>query len=132
MNRLVGLLSIFSVIFFLNTTSAQSLTKHAVPADLENIKAIKLSSDKHASNFLIFIKKSVANHKHLKHTENIYVISGKGQFRLGDKISEIKAGDYLHIPQGEIHGVIVTSAEPLKVLSIQSPEFFGDDRVFVD
>lgn len=45
---------------------------------------------------------------------------------------KIKAGDYFFIPKGSLHYVKVTSAMPLKVLSIQSPFFDGKDRVFVE
>jgi len=38
-------------------------------------------------------------------------------------------GGSIFIPQNTWHYVKVTSAEPLKVLSIQAPNFDGKDRV---
>jgi quercetin dioxygenase-like cupin family protein len=108
-----------------------SLVSYQPPTDLENIKVIKLSSDKNSSNFLIFIKNSVAAHRHLTHSESIYVISGEANFTLGDSTMKITQGDFIQIPEGTIHAVEVTSGSPLKVLSNQAPEFLGKDRVYV-
>ncbi len=110
----------------------QSLINYPTPEELKNIKVIKLSSDIHSSNFLIFVKKSVPAHRHLKHSESIYVVSGEGLFRIEENTFSIQAGDFINIPEGKIHAVEVTSAEPLKVLSNQAPEFLGQDRVYVD
>jgi quercetin dioxygenase-like cupin family protein len=92
---------------------------------------VKLASDKNSSNFLIFIKNSVAAHRHLTHSESIYVISGEANFTLGDSTMKITQGDFIQIPEGTIHAVEVTSGSPLKVLSNQAPEFLGKDRVYV-
>ncbi len=100
------------------------------PNNLENIKVIKLSSDQHASQFLIFVKKRVRLHRHLSHSESIYVLEGEGDFQLADKAFTISTGDFIQVPENTLHGVIVTSTIPLKVLSIQAPEFFGKDRSY--
>ena len=112
--------------------SVKSLQHYQTPDDLENVKVIKLSSNKNSSNFLIFIKSSVPPHRHLTHSESIYVISGEGKFTLGNKTMEIVAGDFINVPEGIIHAVDVTSEEPLKVLSNQAPEFLGKDRIYVN
>ncbi len=111
--------------------SIKSLNNYKITEALENIKVVKLSTDKNSSNFLILIKKSVSAHRHLSHTESIYVISGKGIFTLGSESVKISAGDFIHVPEGTIHAVEVTSEMPLKVLSNQAPEFFGKDRIYV-
>ena len=48
---------------------------------------------------------------------------------LGSITKEIKAGDIIFIPANTFHEVKVTSEKPLKVISIQAPEFDGTDRV---
>lgn len=98
----------------------------------ENIQIETLATDIHASQFLIFIRESVRNHRHASHSETVYILSGSGSFRLGDKNFAVSAGDFIQIPQGQVHGVVVTSTDPLKVLSVQTPEFHGVDRLFVD
>lgn len=97
-----------------------------------NIHVQKLYSDSLATAFVIWIKKNVKAHKHLFHTENIYVLEGAGMMTVADKQYTVKPGDFFFIPKNTIHKVEVSSVTPLKVLSIQSPEFLGDDRVFVE
>jgi mannose-6-phosphate isomerase-like protein (cupin superfamily) len=96
-----------------------------------------LFSDSLASSFVIVIRDQVKPHKHVKHSEHVVVLSGKAQMTLrlaqGDKVFSIKKGDVIFIPKNTVHSVIATSKnEPLKVLSVQSPNFDGTDRVFVD
>lgn len=52
-----------------------------------------------------------------------------GRFLLNTDTFNVKRGDYLFIPKKSIHEVWVDEGEPMRVLSIQSPEFLGDDRI---
>ena len=98
--------------------------------EFENINVKKISSNPSSSTFAIWIKKKVKLHKHINHTENILIQSGYGQFRLNDSIYSVSSGDLIVVPKNTWHGVIIDSKEPMKVISIQSPEFFGNDRVY--
>lgn len=100
-----------------------------MPEETVNIYVHKLSTDKHSSQFVVFVRKFVPTHIHQHHSESVYVLSGEGEFNLNGKISKISAGHFIYIPEGVVHGVKTTSKEPLKVLSVQAPEFFGKDRV---
>ena len=102
------------------------------PEKFENIHVQKLVSDKNSTSFIIWVRKSVKAHKHETHTENLYVIAGTANMVIGEESRKIKPGDWLIIPQGTVHSVEVTSTKPLKVLSVQAPEFTGKDRIFVD
>ncbi len=108
------------------------LSEITAPAELENIHVTKIASDKNASDFVIFVKKQVPLHKHVSHSESIFVLEGTGIFQLGAKTLAIGPGDYVKVPAGTAHSLRVTSAIPLKALSIQAPEFFGKDRVSVN
>lgn len=108
------------------------LKQVTMPADTDNIFVQPLSSDKHSSQSVVFVRKLVPTHKHLYHSESVYVLSGEGELSLNGKVSKISAGHFIYIPQGAAHGVKTTSKEPLKVLSVQAPEFFGKDRVLVN
>lgn len=98
----------------------------------QNIKLTPLFSDTNSSSYYIVIRDLVKPHYHASHTETIYIESGTATLRLNDKFIEIKAGDCINIPPNTIHSVRVTSKEKLKVLSIQAPQFFGKDRIFVE
>ena len=96
---------------------------------LENIFVHKLCSDSLSTAFLIWVRYKVAAHRHEHHSEVIYVLEGSGLMRVGDEVFDIDKGDYVFIPVNTVHGVRTISSEPLKVLSVQSPEFKGEDRV---
>lgn len=98
-------------------------------ANYDNVHLKKLHSSSEASSFLIWVKKEVPPHYHENHTEHVYVIEGNGIMLLNDEIFRIKPGDIIVLPPGTIHAVEQTGETPLKVVSVQSPEFIGEDRV---
>jgi len=100
-----------------------------VPDTVSNIWSQRISGDSLSSGFVIVIKNEVKAHKHLYHSEHISVLEGTGIMKLGKKSFELKAGMVVFIPKGTIHWVKTTSKIPLKVLSVQSPYFDGQDRV---
>ena len=95
-----------------------------------NIHVHQISTDSSSTTFVIWVKSKVKMHKHLEHVENIYVTQGEGKFHLGATTYHIEPGDLIVVPKNTWHGVEVTSDIPLKVISIQSPEFKGIDRIF--
>lgn len=111
--------------------SSQSLKKMKPPKEYDNIHVEKLNSHPQSSSFLIWVKEKVRMHKHAEHTEHVYVLKGKGEMKIGNEVREVKKGDVIFIPKGTPHGVKVTGGT-LKVLSVQSPEFKGKDRIFLD
>lgn len=131
--------SLFTIIFILLDISTYSqvnlnILDQKPPATYENIYSQKLGGDSLSTSFLLWIKKSVPLHIHANHSEVVYVISGTADFEMGYDLEkrQIKAGDYIFIPKNKVHGLNVTSAEPLEVISIQSPMFNGSDRIQVD
>ncbi|MDX2349118.1 MAG: cupin domain-containing protein [Porticoccus sp.] len=124
----------WSLLFCLSHANADKLVLSDItpPADLENIHVVKISSDAHSTDFIVFVKQQVPLHKHLVHTETLYVLEGSGAFQLGEESFDIGPGDYINVPEGTTHAVTVTSPIPLKVLSVQAPEFLGKDRVMVN
>ena len=126
------LLAISLLLFGQASAEKLSLSDIVSPEDLENVHVIKLSSDAYSSDFIIFVKKQVPLHKHIEHSETIYVLEGKGLFQLGDQSMEIVAGDYIRVPKGTAHAVKVISDVPLKIISVQAPEYFGKDKVKVN
>ena len=129
------ILNLVLLIFLINYSAAQefiSSTDKIEPLNEEydNISITKLSTNTDATTFAIWIKKKVKIHKHINHTEHVYIKEGKGKFQLADSLYNVKTGDLFIVPKNTWHGVVVESKNPMKVISIQSPEFFGKDRVF--
>ena len=128
-------LPLFLVASFTFSYSQADLVKNAAKLkphkEFENILVAPLHSDAKSSSFVIWIKDKVRLHKHAHHSEHVYVLKGKAEMMLGGKIVEVKKGDVIFIPEGTPHGVRVTGGT-MKVISVQSPEFKGKDRIFLD
>ena len=138
----------FSFFLFLISTFAQAqhcvfpeykcenginLVAQQPDGEFDNIKVQKLAHDSLSTSFLIWVKKSVRIHRHEHHSENVYVIEGEGDMTVGDKTFRITPGSYIFIPTNVVHSVSVDESKGvMKVLSVQSPFFDGNDRVFVD
>ena len=113
-------------------TSAQPISGDAIPhcATTDTTNSVHvLFTDSLCSSFLICIPRSVAQHYHRYHTEHVFVLDGAGQMMLGDSLFPVTRGHIVVIPQGTPHAVRTSSASPLRVISIQSPQFDGSDRV---
>ena len=96
----------------------------------DNIYVQNIETDSLSTTFIIWVKLKVKMHKHLNHIENVYIIEGIGEFTVSDSTYEVKKGDLIVIPKDTWHGLKVSSEKPMKVISIQSPEFKGTDRIF--
>lgn len=126
------ILSVSMWMLFANAGHAQHIVqlKNLQPdTEFENIHIRQIYSDSLSSSFVIWIKQEVKPHYHAFHTESIYIIEGSGDMRIGATIYKVEAGNFFCIPAGTIHGVKTLSEVPLKVLSVQSPEFKGADRI---
>ncbi|MFK7799719.1 MAG: cupin domain-containing protein [Aureispira sp.] len=96
-----------------------------------NIKAVTLHDDENTTVFMISIKKSVRRHLHEYHTEVVTVLAGRGKMFLAGEYLDIRKGDQIIIPPNTPHGVVTTGGQPLQVMSVQTPQFLGYDRVFL-
>ena len=98
----------------------------------DNIHVQKLAHDSLSTGFLVWVKKSVRAHRHEFHSETVYVIEGEGEMVVDKDTFDIKPGSYVFIPTNKTHSVTVDESKGvMKVLSVQSPFFDGNDRVFV-
>lgn len=124
-------LLIFLLLFpaFTFAQSVQQLDHIRMPAGTDNVHNQKLYGDSLVSSFLLFIRKEVKLHKHLSHSEHVYILEDEGLMQLGEQQLKVKKGDMIFIPMNTPHAVKVTSAVPLKVISVQAPFFDGKDRV---
>jgi quercetin dioxygenase-like cupin family protein len=100
--------------------------------DYDNILVKKIYTDSLSSTFIVWLKKGIKPHKHIIHTEQVYVLEGKANMRLGNKEIIVQKGDWITIPKQTVHEVKVLSEKPMKVISIQAPQFKGKDRVFIE
>lgn len=131
--RLTTILVLILIPFYFKSQEIiSSVNKINPDKEFENIHVKKISSDSSSSTFAIWIKQKVKLHKHVYHTENVLIDEGFGEFQINDSIYKVTAGDLIIIPKNTWHGVIVNSKSTMKVISVQSPEYFGKDRIFKD
>ena len=127
-------LFVLAFAFITGSISAQSIvsadTINSPTPDKNYVRV--LHHDSLSSSFVIIIPKEVKAHYHASHTEQVVVLSGEADMVLGDQQLHIKAGDVIIIPKGTKHSVVVTSEDPLKIISIQAPYFDGSDRVMLE
>lgn len=114
--------------------NGQNLTElHPDCGHYDNIHVQKLAHDSLSTSFLVWVKKNVRAHRHEFHSENVYVIEGEGEMVVDKDTFDIKPGSYVFIPTNKVHSVTVDESKgAMKVLSVQSPFFDGNDRVFVE
>ena len=129
--RLTTILVLILIPFYFKSQQIITSVNEIYPdKEFENIHVKKISSDSSSSTFTIWIKQKVKLHKHVYHTENVLIDEGFGEFQINDSIYKVTAGDLIIIPKNTWHGVIVNSKSTMKVISVQSPEYFGKDRIF--
>ena len=129
--RLTTILVLILIPFYFKSQEIIASINEVHPdKEFENIHVKKISSDSSSSTFAIWIKQKVRLHKHVYHTENVLIDEGFGEFQINDSIYKVTVGDLIIIPKNTWHGVIVNSKSTMKVISVQSPEYFGKDRIF--
>ena len=70
-------------------------------------------------------------HYHQYRDEITYCIKGQAVMNVSGKKSVMKAGDLMYIPALVLHGSEVTGNETLQLISIFTPPFDGEDRIYV-
>ncbi|HWP30269.1 MAG TPA: cupin domain-containing protein [Fimbriimonadales bacterium] len=109
--------------------SVDSILEHIKPQ--ENSPVRIFTQGEHCTVNVIQAKSQIKSHYHAKHEEVVYVVSGTGTMRLGNRTYTVKSGDLMYIPKNTVHGFTLQSQECV-VVSVFSPTFDGKDRIFVD
>jgi mannose-6-phosphate isomerase-like protein (cupin superfamily) len=63
-------------------------------------------------------------HRHARHDEGFYVVSGTGRFTIGDTSYDAPAGTLAMIPQGAPHTFANPGDEPLVLLNTFTPDLY--------
>jgi len=122
------------IVFGVISTYAQQINISSVifPDSLKPINSIPLFGDSLVRSFVLDIRNEVKLHKHEFHSEHVYVVAGNAMMTLGSKVFAIKPGDVIFIQKGTPHKVKVMGNTPLRVISIQAPDFDGKDRIMLE
>ena len=70
-------------------------------------------------------------HYHRVAEELYFFTAGSGRMTLGDEERDVRAGDCVVIPPGQVHGLTNTGGEPLVLLCCCAPAYSHEDTVLV-
>lgn len=87
-----------------------------LPEDFEGVHAKIISYTPEALTAIVWLKHMAPQEVHDNEYEKFLVLEGTCDIVIGEDINSLKAGDYLCIPLHQNHHVLVTSAEPCKVI----------------
>ncbi len=72
---------------------------------------------------------SVPSHVHEASDESLWISSGSGTMRVGDKAIEVHADQWIHVPRGTVHSFESNGSEPLVALQMYVPS--GPEQRFI-
>ncbi|MCI5055755.1 MAG: cupin domain-containing protein [Flavobacteriales bacterium] len=132
MNKIILMIGMLFMSVISMSQEIHNLIEYQPEEPSKNINVKKMYSDSLVTSFLIWVKESVRAHKHIEHTETLYVLEGEGKMIIGGSEVSIQPGDFFTIPKNTEHSLSVTSNEAVKVISVQTPVFNGKDRIFTE
>jgi quercetin dioxygenase-like cupin family protein len=75
------------------------------------------------ANVAIVEESGNALHTQKDHDELLVIIDGGVDFRVGDEVQNVRAGDLVFIPQNTLHGPILGEGQKFSSLSVFAPKF---------
>ena len=60
-------------------------------------------------------------HRHDKEAEAFYVLEGRLDYQAGDDLYELRAGSFIHLPQGLPHAFRIRGETPARFLALTAP-----------
>ena len=102
------------------------------PIDPEvGIAIVQGTAEPGVSVGLAVVKDCIRPHYQKVSDEIYYIVQGRGTVTIGGESRELKQGDVVSIPKGQVHGFVNTGTEPCLVLFASGPKFEPDkDRFF--
>ena len=85
--RLTTILVLIFIPFIYKSQDIVTSIDEIIPKiEFENIHLKKIYSDSSSTTFAIWIKQKVNIHKHVNHTENVFIDKRFGEFQINDSI----------------------------------------------
>lgn len=75
---------------------------------------------------------STTAHYHPKTEEIYYITHGQGRMQIGEELRDVKVGDAIAIPPGQVHQITNTGQDTLRLLCCCAPGYEHEDTVLVD
>ncbi|MFA5063438.1 MAG: mannose-1-phosphate guanylyltransferase/mannose-6-phosphate isomerase [Candidatus Omnitrophota bacterium] len=77
----------------------------------------------------IFPRKRLSLQRHEKRAEHWVVVSGVAKVTAGNKTKIVRSNESIYIPKRTKHRLQNTSAEPLKIVEVQTGSYLGEDDI---
>ncbi|MEM7306367.1 MAG: cupin domain-containing protein [Planctomycetota bacterium] len=100
------------------------------PETIEGLRLDPLFATPTLSAALASTKISLPAHYHERHEETVLIIAGTGAMWIDGQRYAVEPGMLIHVPRGAVHRVEPDG--PISALSIFTPPFDGEDRIFVE
>jgi mannose-1-phosphate guanylyltransferase/mannose-1-phosphate guanylyltransferase/mannose-6-phosphate isomerase len=94
--------------------------KFEVLADEKSYKAKKISIDPGG-------RLSYQSHAH--RAEHWVIIAGEAEVTIDDKVFALKAGEFIHVPEGAKHRIRNAGRGQLEFVEVQTGSYFGEDDI---
>ncbi len=89
-------------------------------ADEENHKVKRIT---------VYPGKRLSLQSHERRLEHWFVIEGRAEVTLGERIVTLEPGEFVDIPAGEKHRVANTGDSEMVFIEIQTGTYFGEDDI---
>jgi quercetin dioxygenase-like cupin family protein len=116
------------------TSASTFVAEHPIPeGKLRNVVHVHRSEQSSTALASIEPGGGLRPHFHAEHDEVIVYLDGEADFRLGDEVITVRAGDVISIPAGVVHGTI-RARTPVLIAATLAPGFdlINEDRTYVD
>ena len=75
------------------------------------------------------VGRGATSHRHVQTEEIYYILSGRGEMRIGAETQTVSSGDAIAIPPGAVHEITNIGAEVLCFLCCCAPGYEHEDTV---
>jgi quercetin dioxygenase-like cupin family protein len=116
------------------TSAPTFAATHPIPeGELRNVAHVHRSDRSSTAIASIEPGGGLRPHFHTEHDEVIVFLEGEADFRLGEEVTTVRAGDVVSVPAGVVHATIRARTHVLLAASF-APGFdlANEDRTYVD
>ena len=78
---------------------------------------------------VVFPHKRLSLQRHQRRSEHWYIIDGRAEITLDDKMFVLAPGQSVDIPKGALHRIANSGSENVRFIEVQTGDYFGEDDI---